>query len=266
MMNIRIIANNLIDSANIMATPTFSSTYPLRYIKLLSRKKSARTADTSDHAIFINWSGEMQSIDSVVVAGHNLTQWATIQCRIYSNASYGGTLLYDSGVVLAVAYQSVGESLGWNDTTFWLTSAVLAGSIRLDINDSYNGDGYFSIRQLFAGLALSPDINISKGAQFSINDNSVLTRSHGKSIHSQTTATYRSVSIELANLRDANFSTWFSELFGAAKRNAVYLSVFPGDSTYKAISHSFIAKLQNDLRFTTPYYQRKRITLDFVEA
>lgn len=265
MSNIRILAENLADTAQLGGSPGFNPSFPAKYMKLSSRYKSTRTQDTSNQSILVDWGGADQLINSVVLAGHNLTQWSTVRCRLYTELNQSGGVAYDSGEVSQSTFRSTGDALGYYDSHFFLSSDTFAKSILIDIVDPYNTDGYLSFRRLFISKALIPGINVAKGVDVTINDDTVLQRTQSGSLYPQTKSTYRTLSAAFPYLTDTESVRWFSQLINVSRKQDVYVSVFPSNGE-KLKTHSFMAKVDGPATFVASFKQAKTLQLNFVEA
>lgn len=262
---LKLIADNVADDGIIGSDPAMLTDLSASNLQKTSRSLIAKTSDTSDITIYITWNGLDISMDSMAIAGHNLTEYATIRCRMYQWSSWTGTPIYDSGTISVVVRNIIRSALEFNDTAIFFDTTTTMRSVRIDISDTTNPDGFFQFRRLFLGRALSLDA--SYGLTLGLVDSTRHMRAHSGTLHSMVGVMSRACGITLEYALDSEAADWFEDILKHAKKRDMYVSVFP-DSTNDEIKHafSFSAKLDGAASFVADLPGSQIITLGVAES
>lgn len=181
--NISLSYPNRIDEATLSSSGlTFVSTLPLVNVQDKVLKKVARTtACNATLSLNINLAVESRSIGCVALINHNLSTSATVRFRGYSGLTGAGNLRFDSTTsyfAWPVIWPSDGGYIPWEQKNFWRGTVeedqrksythvavfyapanALCQSIKIDITDTSNPDGYLEVGRLFMGRTVEPTYN-----------------------------------------------------------------------------------------------------------
>lgn len=277
MPNLRIIADNLSDSATLSVSPAVVATLPVTNLQLSLRAKVMRTTSTADQQIKGTWTAA-QVLSGACLWRHNLTSAATWKLELFSDAAWT-TKVYDSGDVLANPGKALGDLIwgvdplgvnvftGWGKafSVMWFAS-IVAQSWRITIMDSANPAGYLEIGRLFLGLALEPTYNMSYGVALEWVDDSTQSRTDGGSLRSDAAEVYRRLTIRLDWLTDSDRPKWLDITRTAGKRKDVFLSGYPTSGGQLERDHACAGKLTAGAPVKHPQYGTHSIELTLEET
>lgn len=261
-----LIGKNDSDDATLTSSPSMLSTLPITSLQSTSWSEMSRTTDTSALSIYVTWNGLEKMIDGVAIAGHNLSDEATIRCRLYSWSSWSGTIVHDSGTVSAVNETTIAESLGFRDTALYFPTLETVRSVRIDISDSNNPDGYLQFRRLFAGRTLRLD-SASYGLTLGITSSAEHVRAHSGTLYHSGGASFRVCGVNFGYSEDSDAADCFNDMLAHMKKRDMYISVFPdGDNESIKQVFSFSSKLDNAASFVSEEAGWQTVTLSFLES
>jgi len=278
--NVRILIDNKGDSATITASPAFESNFPISNVKNPLRSYFARTTGLATQEIYLNWGGDTHSFTALNMSRINLSSAATVRFRIWSGENQTGTLVYDSGDVLAVPPKALGDlnwgidplgaSLftGWTGaifTTLWFTQ-VYGQSAQITINDPANTDGYIKIGRLFTGFHFEPDYNMAWGMTISNENNHIKSRTDGGSMRVDLRSTYRKINFQLPELRDEQRAVAFNQI-KIISDNATdfFISCFPEQNNEHERNYSMVARLDSTISINNNHWSNYATNWSAVE-
>lgn len=264
---LKLIADNVADSGSLQSDPVMLTTLPIDNLQNSSWSEPAKTSSTADVSIYLTWDGLEHIVDGIALTGHNLTGNAIIRFQFFEWSSWTGSTVYDSGYIVAVAEEVIGNALGYHDTTVFLPTPVTSRSVKIDISDSGNPHGYFQFHRLFFGRALQLDSSAAYGLTLGVTDTTEHFRSHAGTLYSKTGSTSRFCSFAMENGPDSDTEEWMTGLLTCAKKRDVYFSVFPANE-YPEIEHAhhFAARLDDSATFTANEPNNQIIALSLIEA
>lgn len=274
--NIRLIADNLADSATLTASPAVVATLPVTNLQLTSREDLMRTTSTADQQVMGTWPvGHM--VNSCAPYRHNFTSVGTWRLELFSDAAWTNRV-FDSGFVASCPPKGWGEFVNgvdpWGASVFtgWVLAysvmwfdAVVARSFRITFKDAANPAGYFDVGRLFIGLALEPAYNMDYGIALQWVDGSTVTRTAGGGPHVNAVQKYRRMKLHLANLTDADRPKWLDVTRLAGKTGEVFVSAYPETGGMKERDYCFAA-LMDSKEMSHPKYGIHEIELTFEET
>lgn len=242
MANIRIVYNNVADSAATITANSNSGT--LVAANLLTDLKSQVHRSTNTSVTYnISWNSA-QTVGCVAMPCTNLSSTATIAVRLYSDAQ-ASSLVYNSGTLPAVPGYNIDPKAwptGINVNTFvyggsvktvvWITSKP--DNIRsavIDISDPANPLGYVDSARLVVGDYWSPTFNIQNGAQFEFVDNSEATRRDSGDLVVDRSFTFDKFNFDFSLLPDTDKSELLKIIRSIGVHKNIFISLFP-DSDY----------------------------------
>lgn len=197
---------NLIDDATLTSSTAWVTTLPLTNLQDRRLSVRARTNAVTSAAIDINL-GAAQSVWGVALAGHNLSQTATIRVR-GSTVSNFATTAYDSGTITAwPGITDQAEADGFVGFSPVFTGAELAECRywRIDVADVLNLDGYLEIGRIFIGAGWKPARPQSYGWSLTYEDVTVVESSLGAAEYFDERPRYRVLAAGLDYITPAEF-------------------------------------------------------------
>ena len=257
MSNLKILYNNVADSATISASSTAGS---LVASNLLTDIKSDVWRSTGTSAtLTLTWSTS-QLLSGFVLPFCNLTSTATFRIKLYTNTTDVSPVL-DTGAVLACASAPLGlwawgaVPLGVNAYSYggasygvgWFT-ATSCKKITIDIVDTLNSSGYIEAARVVTGSVFTPENDAELNVDYWIDDRSVEARSGGGDLRMDIGTSSKGIKFNLANMNPADRLTIASILKGNGKYKPLYVSLFPNDTdTAKEQLYQIYGKLSGNL-------------------
>ena len=254
MTNVRILVQNDADSAVLSAAPALVATLPVTNLQETSRYLVARSTSTASQDVLGEWTAN-RCLSCCTLWRHNLTATGTIRLQLYSGAAQSGTVLYDSGAVVAQPIKALGDmdlvydplatsvftGWDWAFTTLWF-DALWCRSFRLTLADAGNPAGYFQAARLMLGRHLEPLNNMSYGVEMGWDENTKQTRTDGGSLRSQSTESFRRLKFSLDYLDDGNRARLVELTRVLGMRLDFFVSCYPGANGAKERDHAMVAK------------------------
>ena len=255
--NTRILVENDADTATLSASPALVTTLPVTNLQETSRYKVARTTSAASQDIKGEWAAN-RCLSCCTLYRHNLTSTGTVRLQLYSGAAQSGSVLYDSGAVVAHPIKALGDmdlvydplqtsvftGWDWAFTTLWF-DAIWCRSFKLTLADASNPAGYFQAARLVLGRHLEPLYNMSYGVEMGWDENTKLSRTDGGSLRSESTENFRRIKFSLDHLTDGNRARVVELTRVLGKRKDFFVSCFPGANGAKERDHSMVAKFSN---------------------
>lgn len=263
MANLRILYNNIADTATISSTATAEG-YPTSNLKTDLKGLVWRSPSTLSTTITLTWTSN-QSVRAVFVPFCNLTTSATIRV-VYKNSA--GTAIFDSGTVSAVPYNLstintiTGSSLysyggGSSVRVYSPTLHTTVRSIDITIVDGTNPSGYMELSRLLVGNYWSPVHNTEFGLEVGYKDASTHVRSDSGNLFTYIGSVSKYLNFTLGYMVDSDRNTFIELLRQYGKRKAFMVSIFPEDTDKeKEALYEIYGKLSDDGRITHPMYTK----------
>lgn len=261
--NLRIIYDNVIDSASLTAS-TAASGLPATNLQRDQKGLVWRSTSTTA-TLTATWS-TAQTLSGVVLPFCNLSAAATIRVRVYTNTG-DTTPVRDTGTVSARAF-APGDIWGGaaptsvNSYSFgggsyarcWFTSAV-GRKLEITLTDSGNTSGYLEAGRLVAGAYWAPTYNTNFGVSIGYSDTSTQTRTEAGNLVSVIKPIHRTMSFDLQWLTDTDRVRMLSILRGNGLRKPLFVSVFPEDTdAAKEQNYQLYGKMPSLSSITHPLY------------
>jgi len=281
--NLRIIYQNAVDTATTTVTgsSTASASTPVTNLKLdpksqVWRSGSVTTAATNGvyaaKANLVVAFAASTVVGGVVLPFCNLSSVATVRVRGYTGAAptmlgsidtptvtTTGTLVFDTGTILACPYQSLGlwdwgtQPLGVNSYSYgggtyaraWVPNKPSCTSLLIEIVDTANYSPYIEASRLIIGNYWSPKYNTSFGLSNTYQDLSSNSRSESGDLISNRGVIYNSLSFDLSYLTPADRLEMSRILKGNGVSKPLLVSLFPDNSEdyAKEQAHQIYGKL-----------------------
>lgn len=250
MPNMRFVPINLADVATLTVS---SAALPAANMQDVGRSVVWRSTGKTAEAIYILLPSAM-ALDTVALIRSNLTGTAQWNVHFYSDAAWT-TLLDESGGLTAVPSSPYTE-FGWGyaglggdrsfpqQSVYWRpASTPNVRSIKIDLVDTANPEGYIEVSRLVVGKRWSPNNNFSYKAKLSFLDQGRQARSEDGTLRSDAGASSRRLAFNLDWMNDAD-RAYFGEIqrYCGLKRDLL-ASLYPGDATYfRLAQYTMLAK------------------------
>lgn len=275
--NLRIIPDNLADTATLTASPAVAATLPVTNLQLSLRSRVMRTTSTVDQQIKGTWASA-QMLSGAVIWRHNLTSAGTWKLELFSDAAWT-TKVYDSGDVVSWPAKAWGEfiwgvdPLGANVFTGWgkafsamWFSPTAAQSFRITFKDATNSAGYLEVGRLFLGLHLEPLYNMSYDHALEWVDDSKQERTDGTSLHTDAVEQYRRFKFRLDWLTDSERPKWLEAFRVAGKTKDIFISAYPTQGGMKERDYSFSARITSPTPMPNSRYNAHKVEITIEES
>lgn len=272
----RIIINNHVDAAYLLATPAMYATTPVENLQDQSREKVARTVDLTDQTIDVTLAAPAP-ISACVLYRGNFTSDATWRVKVYDTAAMG-SLLYDSGAEYLAAPKTLGDldwgidalgaslfdGWGYSFAALWFPM-VVGRFVRITLSDSANPDGYMEASRLFIGPYFETNHAPVPGASMQWKETTVQSRTDGGTLRSEPGVSYRAITVSGAFMPESDRIQVAELLRQRGLREDVYVSLFPELGNAYERDHQMQAKLVQLAPTTIPMYGVVHQLLQFEE-
>lgn len=274
--NLRIIYDNVIDSATLTASTTASG-LPVTNLQLEQKGFVWRSTATTA-TITAVWT-TAQTLSGVILPFCNLSNTATIQIKIYTNAA-DVTPVFTAAAVSAGAYTPTdlwgglsSISTGVNAYSYgggtyardWFT-ATSGKKLEIIITDTSNPSGYIELSRIVCGNHWSPVYNTGYGAAIGYTDTSEIARTESGNLITANGTVHRTMTFDMAWLTEADRVRMLSILRGNGVRKPIFISLFPDDAIVaKEQNYQIYGKLNNLAQITHPVYSIYSSSIDIQE-
>ena len=265
MANLRILYNNLADSATVTAS-TSASNFPTSNMQTDIKGLPWRSTSLVSNTITLNWVAN-QTVGLVALPFTNLTTTATINVTFWNGQNGTGTSLYTTGVITAVPYNLAtwgtvatglnAYSYGGGSAVRVYTPSILTTvqSITITIVDGSNAQGYMEIARLVCGTYWSPTYNTEFGLTVDYVDQSSHSRSQAGNIITDIGPTHKSLTFTLSYLQKADRNILLQIMKLNGMRNPLFISLFPSDTDIeKEFTYQIYGKLSSNPTISHPMY------------
>lgn len=254
MANIRIIYNNLADSASSVIASTTMGAGNLDASNMLNDYKGKIHRSTGTSVTYtITW-GSSVSVGGVALPATNLTSSATIRVTLFS----GLTQVADSGTI----YACPGTQLGlWNwsnpinanaflyggasKTAVWFSSHYSVTKVVINLVDSTNPAGYIDCSRLVVGPYWEPQYNVTNGIVSTLNDLSSSTRNESGDLVPDRSIIHDQLSFDFSVLLDTDRLLLTQLLKKTGVSSNLLVSVFPDNNSTLEQMHIIYGKRSN---------------------
>lgn len=265
MPNIRIVYNNIADSASTLTASTTSGTLAASNLQTDLKTQAHRSTGTSV-TYTAKWNTD-QTVGCVALPCTNLTASATMRVRLYSDTA-ATMLVSDSGTTTAVPGFNLDPQL-WptarNANSFaygggvkavrWFTAQPTnVRAVVIDLVDTGSPAGYIDCSRLVVGAYWSPVHNIQNGVQLDITDNSIITRRDSGDLVADRSFVYDMLTFDFSLLPDTDKNTLIKILRNVGTYKNMFVSLLPDDSSAIAESESSIYGKRSNSSITYQLY------------
>lgn len=267
--NLRIIHNNIADTATITSTATAVG-YPTSNLQNDTKGLVWRSTSLASTTITLSWASD-QIIGGVILPFTNLSTSATIRVVCKNSAA---TVLYDSGTVQAVPYVvpangASNYSYGGGATARAYTTSILSTvrSVEVTLVDSGNTQGYMEVSRIVCGSYWSPTYNTEYGLSVDYKDTSQHSRTQAGNILTEIATAYKTLNFSLGYMNAADRNTLVRILRQNGMRKSLWISLFPLDTEpEKEYIYSVYGKLSQSATITHPQFSQYASTITIEEV
>lgn len=273
MPNFRMVIGSLSDDINTLTAT--SEALPIENVQESGRDLVWRSTSTATQTITGSFSS-LQLINCLVLGRHNFSGGATVR-YILKN---GATTVFDSGtssvstiIPAGVFIVGVDPWLATYDDQFdtkaariWLDQNYYADNFEIQISDATNTDSYIQFGRLFIGLSTELTYNMDYGATLGYQDSSEHIRTDGGGLRTERGFINRTMTFDLSNLNEADRIKLEVDLAQKGTQEDIYFSGHPEEGGLEEITHSFICRRTNSMRFTHNFFQNRTTQLTFEES
>lgn len=277
MANLRILYNNLADTATITAS-TSAASFPTTNMQADIKGITWRSTSTVSNTITINWAAN-QTIGVLAMPFTNLTNTATINTTFWSGQNGTGTSLYTTGTITAVPYNLVtwgtvatgvnAYSYGGGSAVRVYTPSILTTvqSITITLVDGSNAQGYMEVSRIICGTYWSPTYNTEFGLTIDYVDQSTQSRSQAGNIITDIGPIHKVLNFTLSYLQKADRNMLLQIMKLNGMRNALFISLFPSDADIeKEFTYQIYGKLSSNATISHPMYSQYASSITIEEV
>ena len=236
--NLRVIYNNVADSATTLSATSIASGYDISNTKKDTKGVVWRSANTITTAtISLTW-GSPQTLSAVILPYTNLSATATIRIKLYSDAAFATQILDTTDVIAVPAvlpnyYASSANYRyafgGGTCARKYFTQTANCRSMTIEIKDTANTDTYLEVSRIIAGTYWSPTYNTEYGLSVGISDSSSKTRTQTGNLITDIGTSNKTLSFSLNYMTKNDRDTLFSIISTLGTKKSMYISLFPED-------------------------------------
>lgn len=238
MPNLRIVYDNLADTASTLSASTAAAGMPAGNLLTDAKTRAHRSTGTSV-GYTLTWSS-VQTVGAAALPACNLTSSATIQVRLFSDTACT-VLLADSGAyaacpdwtpklwnwsqplnVNAFAYGGAAKTVVWLPTQ----PATVRGC-KIDLVDTSNPAGYIDCARLVVGPYWEPAYNADFGAEFTLVDTTTNERNAAGDLLADAGTVNEMASLSLSWMTPADRTALMALVRNVGTRRNFLLSLFP---------------------------------------
>lgn len=237
MANLRVIYSNAADQATLTASTTSGSLVAANMLN--ERKASVHRSTLTAVAYTMTW-GSPQTVGGVALPATNLTQFAKIRVRLYSDQA-GTELVADSGQVYACPTSTVGlydwggpvdvnafAYGGASKSAVWFKEQPT--NVRrcvVEISDPRNPAGYIDCARLVVGPFWEGRKNADYGATAGTTDMSKVQRSDSGDSFVQRGPQYQTMSLNLSDLNEQDRAALAKIVRSHGNHRNIFVSLLP---------------------------------------
>jgi hypothetical protein len=249
MSNLRIVPRNDWDDATLTVSTAAETGFQVENTQNTIRDKKWRTASNATQSITGVWDSS-RTVSHFSMHRHK-NHAGNIRVQLYSDA--GATVqVYDSGTVSAVPY-TVSETYTWSDgsndpfqekSPYWLWfSPTIARSVKVTFSGT--SANFYEASRLWLGRYMEFSSSPDFGAELGVQDLTDRERTQGGSLRTNESETWRTMKLDLHNVRPTEYATLLDIMDYATTSKDVVVSVYPGDGTRKEALYTMAGRLSN---------------------
>lgn len=269
--NLRVLYNNLADSASITATATASG-YPTTNMQSDIKGLVWRSTSLLSTTITLTWTAD-QTLSAVILPYTNLSSTATINVVLKNSV---GTVIAATGTgtaVTAIPYSVTAGSVsnygygGGSTARVYFTSTAAVRSVEITIVDSGGTQGYMEVSRIICGTYWVPTFNVDYGPSVEYKDLSQHSRAQSGNIITDNAPSYKVLTFTIGYMVAADRNNLISIFRQNGMRKSVWVSLFPIDAEpEKEYIFSIYGRLSQGVTITHPQYTQYTTSLTIEEV
>jgi len=245
MANVRIIYNNIADTATITSTYTNpNANFAIDNVKNI-KKTSVHRSLSGLITYTLNWATD-QTVSAVALPATNLIDGYFITVTLYNAA---GGVIATSGAVTAAKDRTVITSSTYNSTHFpyigatktsvWFNTEY-ANVRKVDILITYPADGgsYIDCARIVCGTYWESGRQVSNGITLGLTDNSIVTTSRTGDVYVDRRYVNETMQFQLQYLNDTDRRKLLQIMRTCGSNGLMYVCVFP-DNTNPEVTQTY---------------------------
>jgi hypothetical protein len=260
--NLRMILENIADSATLSASPAMVVTLPEGNLQRQEGAYVARSTSLATQYINFDLAAErVHALDMFVLLG-DFSADAIVTLTLYPQVAQAGTAVYSAGETVwrLLPWESFGPwgRYEWGGGAVFDVSGSVPASVlapgdaseeyttyisgTFKIEDPTNTNGYHNLKRLFIGQMLQPAINYDYGYTLSVVDDSTQEREEGGGLASFPVEKYRRLRFQLNHIDRTEWPSFWGGVLAAGKINDVYVDAKPLAAGVEHAAHQMRAK------------------------
>lgn len=273
MANIRFSFRNHADTAVLTSNYSFATNLPLTNLQRQERYRTARTTTAADHEYKLAWAAPV-TVAMAATRLHNFTSAVTIATPTYSDAAFT-TSIAANAAANAFAYTGFDGNDILTEIDFrllkntarYLTSSSSVQSMKFVVANSANPDGYFDISRLWVGDYFEMFYQLPYGGGgFKFDDFSVQGRAFDGSVITDRGPQGRRLELSASQCKSTDWAKLLSGLRYVGKHRDLFVSVFPGDGTWKEAYYQGLFKVEDVSIFDQNFYDHASQKITLIES
>lgn len=280
MSNLRLVAKNEIDHPSCILTCSVTPTLALDNLKNMVRGRIFRAPASPAFDIKGTYGGSGVYASMVSLIRTNLEPSATWRFRGYSTADWTGTPAIDTTTLVAIDSTDLGDLdfgveplgsgifdpfYGQKMTLAWFARTLIL-SWTLTITDTGNSSGFVDASRLWLGDYYELANNPSYGAKVAWREATQQWETDGGSIRSDAGVPYRTLSLDLGYVVEADRAQLFDTFRYCGMRKDIFVCPYPSGTAAQVRDYTMNGVLQVLPDLVTVGYGQDTTTLNFREV
>ena len=276
---------NQINNA-VLSGGSWNTNLPLNHLKTPIFSQAARTTDTQLSSSIINCVfSPAKPLDVVALANHNLSVSARVRVRMFANPNFT-VELWNSGWQDVWTSIFSSRQLEWEFDNWWLgtpseedrasvtsltpiftVNTQVVSSMRIEIDDVGNPDGYIQIGRLFSGGAWQPKYNAEYGISYGhqINTRFETAFDMNQTEYAEVKTPKRTVAFQLSDLSEED---GFQQILRMQRTQGLHGEILYTEDVQGgqgSFVKTFIGRHQDVSPLTHPYFNSFSNSINLVE-
>ncbi len=279
MANLRILARNIAETAELTESPAMVATLPGSNLQLpTERERVARTTSLAAQDVKLAWSAD-QKANMVAVTRHNFTTAAYLRALGYATNDWTSSTIFDTGAT-AAAFSTAGLNTDIDvyteadfrhlkNTAQYFTGVTNMESmiVRWTDNSPANADGYMQATKLFVGQYFETTYQPPYGGvELTPMDDSVGGRAHDGSHLVSKGWKARRLVLDLQFIPDADLNDLLAIARYLGKDREAFISLYPGEGGVKELYNQMACRLIESPTFGPHFPGLEKTRLVFEET
>jgi len=279
MPNLRILARNIAETAELTESPAMVATLPGSNLQLpTERERVARTTSLAAQDVKLAWPAD-QKANMRAGTRHNFTTAAYLRGLGYSTNDWTGSTIFDTGAT-AAAFSTAGLNTDIDiyteadfrhlkNTAQYFTAVTNMESMicRWTDNSPANADGYMQATKLFVGQYFETTYQPPYGGvELTTMDDSVGGRAHDGSLLVSKGWKARRLVLDLQFIPEVDLNDLLAIARYLGKDREAFISLYPGEGGVKELYNQMACRLIESPTFNPHFVGLHKTRLVFEET